>query len=603
MSYAIAQASATLVLACALAVYLALRPARTPLRGPLFAVLASLMLWSVGVIWRFTAADDASAWQGYLIGWLGIGTLPPLWFLLAARYARVAAFERRSLLGLALCVPTAFTWLALASNDAHHLFLRSFAQDEVSRGPLFLVWVAFSYPLVIAAGALLASGARRAVDRREARLRVALCLAGSLLPCVASLLWVLDLLPMRHDPTPAVLALSVLVFTFGIFRMHLLDALPLARRDVIDHLHDGVLIADAAGVVIDANAAALAILAGGGERLVGRDLAGLLLEASRASRAAAELAGAVLALAPDGSLPAVELHTPRERTLEVTAKALRSPDGGVLARVLVLRDRTEERKYERLLRQTQKLETVGSLAAGVAHEVNNPLAFVRANLHQLERLGGLAAKHAEALAARDRDALELLELPQIVAECVDGIERIGRIVGAMRRFSRLPADELGPVDVNQTVREAMRLAELHPHRGVAIEARLAEGLPLVHGSAQRLTQVVLNLLVNAKQALAERERGRIAVRTRLAGDFVELAVLDDGPGVPEAIRDRVFDPFFTTKGPEDGTGLGLAIAFDIVREHGGMLELRPLPGGGACFLALLPARDDADALAASAAAG
>jgi len=79
--------------------------------------------------------------------------------------------------------------------------------------------------------------------------------------------------------------------------------------------------------------------------------------------------------------------------------------------------------------------------------------------------------------------------------------------------------------------------------------------------------------------------------------------MDDGPGIPEAIRDRIFDPFFTTKGPEDGTGLGLSIAFDIVREHGGVLELKPGPRGGACFLALLPADAEADALAASAAAG
>jgi two-component system C4-dicarboxylate transport sensor histidine kinase DctB len=173
----------------------------------------------------------------------------------------------------------------------------------------------------------------------------------------------------------------------------------------------------------------------------------------------------------------------------------------------------------------------------------------------------------------------------------------------MRRFSRLPAEELGPVDVNEVVHEAMRLAELHRNRGVTIEAWLAEGLPAVHGSAQRLTQVVLNLLVNAKQALVGLEEGHITVRTRLAADFVELTVVDDGPGVPEAIRDRIFDPFFTTKGPEDGTGLGLSIAFDIVREHGGVLELRSAPRGGACFRALLPAHADADALAASATAG
>jgi PAS domain S-box-containing protein len=600
MTYAIVQASATLVLACTLAVYLLLRPARTPLRGPLLAVLASLILWSAGVVWRFSAADDAGALRGFLIGWLGIGSLPPLWLLLASRYARVQALERHPLIAIAMFVPTLFAWLALATNDQHRLFLTEFSQQHVARGPLFYAWMAFAYPSVLAGVVLFARAARRTFER-NALPRMLIGVAGAALPTVASLVYVLGWLPLRYDPTPAALVLSIVIFTFGIFRLHFLDALPLARRDVIDHLRDGVLITDAEGTVIDANPSALHILGRPVERVRGQGLELLMLETSRESRAASALGAAALALAPDATLEPRELRTCADRSLEVTGKCLRGPDGGPLARVLVLRDRTEERKYERLLRQTQKLETVGSLAAGVAHEVNNPLAFVRANLHQVERLAALVAKHAGSLARSDPEAEELAELPQVVAECLDGIDRIGRIVGAMRRFSRLPAEELGPVDVNEVVAEAMRLADLHHNRVVTIEAWLAEGLPAVHGSAQRLTQVVLNLLVNAKQALAGRNDGHVTVRTRAVGDFVELSVVDNGPGVPEAIRDRIFDPFFTTKGPEDGTGLGLAIAFDIVREHGGMLELEPGPRGGACFLALLPARADADALAASAA--
>jgi PAS domain S-box-containing protein len=602
MSYAIVQAAATLVLACTLAVYLLARPIRTPLRGPLLAVLASLVLWSTGVIWRFAAPDDATAWQGFLFGWLGIASLPPFWFLLAARYARGHTVARRPLIVAALFVPAVFAWLSLATNDVHRLFVRAFTQTHVERGPLFYSWMAFAYPNIVAGVVLFVRAAQRTFER-NARPRMLVVVAGALLPGVVSLLYVLGALPILYDPTPGVLALSILVFTFGIFRLHFLDALPIARRDVIDHLRDGVLITDADGIVIDANPGALAILGRAADGVRGAELSLLLLETGRESRRASALGAAALALGPDDSLPPCELRTRLERSLEVTGKCLRGPDGGALARVLVLRDRTEERKYERLLRQTQKLETVGSLAAGVAHEVNNPLAFVRANLHQLERLGAVVAKQADVLARTDPEAHELAELPQIVAECVDGIDRIGRIVGAMRRFSRLPAEELGPVDVNEVVREAMRLAELHHNRGVTIEAWLPEGLPSVHGSAQRLTQVVLNLLVNAKQALAGRAEGRVTVTTRLAGDIVELTVLDDGPGIPAAIRDRIFDPFFTTKGPEEGTGLGLSIAFDIVREHGGVLELRPGPHGGACFFALLPAHADADPLAASAAAG
>jgi PAS domain S-box-containing protein len=599
MSAAIVQAAATLVLAAALAVYVALRPARTSLRGPLLAVLACLMVWSAGVIWRFGAADDEGAFQGFLFGWLGIAGLPPFWFLLAARYARVPALERWPLLGAALFVPSAFAWLALATNDVHGLFLRGFAQEELVRGPLFYAWMGFAYPGVLAGLGLFVSAARRTFER-DPRPRLLVAVAAALLPGVTSLLFVLDLLPVRHDPTPATLGVSVLVFTFGIFHMHFLDALPLARRDVIDHLREGVLITDPDGVVLDANPAALRTLGRSAREVRGRDLDVLLLEASRESRAARELAAAIAALPPDGSLSPAELRTPAGRLLEVGAKCLGGPGGPALGRVLVLRDRTDERQAERLLRQTQKLETVGSLAAGVAHEVNNPLAFVRANLHQIERLGSLAAKHADALAAVDPEASELVELPQIAAECLDGIERIARIVGAMRRFSRLPADELAPVDVNEAVHEAMRLADLHRHQGVTIEAWLAEDLPPIHGSAQRMTQVLLNLLVNAKQALADRDEGHVTVRTRRARDCVEIVVADDGPGVPEAIRDRIFDPFFTTKGPEEGTGLGLSIAFGIVREHGGVLALESGPHGGACFRALLPIQAHVDALTVAA---
>jgi signal transduction histidine kinase len=110
----------------------------------------------------------------------------------------------------------------------------------------------------------------------------------------------------------------------------------------------------------------------------------------------------------------------------------------------------------------------------------------------------------------------------------------------------------------------------------------------VKGSADRLGQVVLNLLMNAKHALAGRPFGRITVETLAQRGGVELHVSDNGPGIPEEIQDRIFDPFFTTKGPDQGTGLGLSIAFDIVREHGGSLEIASRPGEGARFIVRLP---------------
>jgi signal transduction histidine kinase len=589
MAGAIFQAAATLLLAAGLAAYVALRPARSPLRLPLLGVLFSLTVWSAGVILRFTAGDPGGAFRGFVIGWLGIASLPGFWLLLAARYARVQALEERPLLALVPFVPAALAWAALATNPRHHLFLRAFDAVHVARGPLFYAWLLAAYPCVLGGIGLFVGAARRA-HRRDARLRVLLATVAGALPTGVSLAYVFHVLRVPYDPTPTALGISVAMLIFGIFRLELLDSLPLARRDVIEHLRDGVVITDVDGMVIDANPAALRIFEAPLASLRGRPLRELLLALSVEPRAAEAAAAAVAGLPPDAALPAVDLSARADRRIEFAAKCLRGPSGTAVGAFAVLSDRTEQRRYERLLHQSQKLETVGSLAAGVAHEVNNPLAFVRANLTQLGRLAAAVTKPEPGGEGADPEDLE--EMPQLVAECLDGIERIARTVDGLRRFSRVPSDELGPVDVGRAVHEAIRLAELHRNRGVTVEAWVDGNLPPVHGSAQRLTQVFLNLLINAKQALAGREDGRIGVRARGLGDAVEVTVSDNGPGVPEAIRDRIFDPFFTTKGPEEGTGLGLAIALDIVREHGGELELRPGPHGGSVFEVHLPASDD-----------
>jgi two-component system C4-dicarboxylate transport sensor histidine kinase DctB len=131
-----------------------------------------------------------------------------------------------------------------------------------------------------------------------------------------------------------------------------------------------------------------------------------------------------------------------------------------------------------------------------------------------------------------------------------------------------------------------------------VRLALAE-IPAVRGNADRLVQVVLNLVVNARQALAGTPDARIEIETHASASEALLEVRDNGPGIPESVLDRVFDPFFTTRGPDEGTGLGLAIAFDIAREHGGALEVSSPPGHGACFVLRLPLPDAAGRAAAA----
>ncbi len=133
------------------------------------------------------------------------------------------------------------------------------------------------------------------------------------------------------------------------------------------------------------------------------------------------------------------------------------------------------------------------------------------------------------------------------------------------------------------IEEAVRFARLDRQGGWQVETQLAPALPAVCCSRDALTQVLLNLLVNATQAVADRPDGRIRIESRREGNAVEVSVRDNGPGVAEPIRRHIFDAFFTTKPPDQGTGLGLAIAFDIAREHGGRLELSDEDTDGACF--------------------
>ncbi len=301
------------------------------------------------------------------------------------------------------------------------------------------------------------------------------------------------------------------------------------------------------------------------------------------------LEGALTQLEPGSPPPVVELHTADERCIEVSAACVSDGAGHAAGRFAVLRDRTEERRYERVLRQTQKAQTVGTLASGIAHEVNNPLAFIRANLGQIQRMGEIVEEWRGGRGADAKLAEELSDLATIAEETLDGIGRIERIVAGMRRLVAEPEAANVSVDVNRVVSDAVRLANLHRSPDITLNTRLADALPQVQGAPERLVQAVLNLLVNARQAL-EATPGEIVVETDCDGESVEIRVSDDGPGVPEHVRERIFDPFFTTKGPDRGTGLGLAIAFEILRDHDGVLELQPTGGDGACFCARLPIR-------------
>ncbi len=287
--------------------------------------------------------------------------------------------------------------------------------------------------------------------------------------------------------------------------------------------------------------------------------------------------------------------------------------------LLVGEDITDRMILEEQLRQAQKLESIGRLAAGIAHEINTPTQYVGDNTrflqesfvelrrvlkaHQLllkaAREGSLTPELiAEVERTGEEANLEYLlaEIPEAIRQSLEGIERVAGIVRAMKEFSHPGVEGKTAVDINRALESTITVARNEWKYVAEVETDFAEDLPLVPCLPGEINQVMLNILVNAAQAIGEvmgrdsnREKGKIRVSTRRLGQEVEIRISDTGPGIPEEIRGKVFDPFFTTKEVGKGMGQGLAIAHHVVVEkHKGTITFETEVGKGTTFIIRLP---------------
>jgi len=268
---------------------------------------------------------------------------------------------------------------------------------------------------------------------------------------------------------------------------------------------------------------------------------------------------------------------------------------------------------------SQKLESVGQLAAGIAHEINTPIQFVGDNIHFMkdafQDIFALAplyselndldlARSPEAAALRDRliEKMAMMdidylreEIPRAIDQSLDGIQRVSHIVQAMREFSHPGGEKKADMDLNKAIESTLILTRNEWKYTAELTTSFTPDLPPVKCYQADFNQVILNLLLNAAQAVqtkleAEKGgKGRIEITTRRDGDEVEVCIRDNGTGIPAEIRSRVFDPFFTTKDVGKGTGQGLAIAHNIiVRKHGGRIYFESTAGEGTAFYIRLP---------------
>lgn len=284
----------------------------------------------------------------------------------------------------------------------------------------------------------------------------------------------------------------------------------------------------------------------------------------------------------------------------------------------IVTDVTETRKaeearasMERDMSQTQKMEALGTLASGVAHEINTPIQYIGDNIRFLQEsftdLVGLlegyrstqkekgASADSAALAAKEEEIdLDFLleELPQSMTQSLEGIGQVAGIVNAIKEFSHPGQEEMAAVDLNSSIRTTLTVSRNQWKYVANVETDLAPDLPPVNCYHGDINQVILNMVVNAAHAIEDSERavdGQIRITTTHDDTFVEIVIADNGGGMPEDVRKRIYDPFFTTKDIGKGTGQGLAISYAIVHQkHGGSIECASEVGVGTSFTIRLP---------------
>jgi PAS domain S-box-containing protein len=290
------------------------------------------------------------------------------------------------------------------------------------------------------------------------------------------------------------------------------------------------------------------------------------------------------------------------------------PEGAAVVSGFLL-DVTHQRQMEFELQQAQKLESVGRLAAGVAHEINTPIQFVNDSVHfvrdaftsldplltQYAKAVVAAEEHGSAPLAREiREAEETADLayarenvPKALDRALDGLDRVAALVRSMKEFAGTDRREKAPADLNHALASTLAIARNEYKYVADVETDFGD-LPLVLCHVNELNQAFLNIIVNAAHAIADvvkdtGQRGRIRITTRRDGTGVVISVQDTGGGIPRDLRAKVFEPFFTTKGVGRGTGQGLSIARNaVVDKHGGQLTFESEPGRGTTFFIHLP---------------
>ncbi|MGI5882122.1 MAG: PAS domain-containing sensor histidine kinase [Dethiobacteria bacterium] len=288
-----------------------------------------------------------------------------------------------------------------------------------------------------------------------------------------------------------------------------------------------------------------------------------------------------------------------KKIISANAAPIKDKDQNTIGYVIILRDITAHRKMKEQLALSQKLRSIGELAAGIAHEINTPMQYIGDNITFLrDAIKGVIYNPDNKLlnGAEGADLGYLLkEIPRAFEETLEGVAKVSRIVSAMKDFAHPGKTEMKPADINRSIEVTATISRNEWKYAAELETRLDRELPLVHCAIDEINQALLNMIVNAAQAIKEAQvgkpllKGKITIATMVDGDYVRIIVSDNGAGMPDFVKDHIFEPFFTTKEVGKGTGQGLSIVYNIiVNKHEGTIEVDSGVGRDTTFTIRLP---------------
>jgi len=542
----------------------------------LFFMMVSAAVWCFFGIFEVAAVDWGTKILFSKLEYIGGVTLPVLFLLFITSHVGLGKYITVRNAVLLFVIPAATLALA-ATNEYHKLVWPSFAAGPegsnliiYEHGPWF--WfsnIGYSSICLLVAGILLIGFAVASHQRYQPRTLV--MLAGGLLPWVSAIIYVSPANPFPgYDLTRVAFTVSGALFMLALVHWQLLNLVPVARSQVMDTIRDGIIVVDRHNVIIDINPAAVQMLRLPDDLLVGRKLEGL--------QSTASWLVPLLTARCDG--PKVSLNTSAGLHLEAGTYCITNKAGNIKARIFTLLDITDKVKAEaerqlmiNRLEVSTRLATLGEMAAGIAHEINNPLTTVIGFSELLveEDLPAEAASHARYIA--------------------DGASRVKDIVKRMLIFARQDKPSKSSLDIHEIIDNTLEMRQYVLNTSnIEVVRNFARDLPPVMADPGQMQQVFLNLIVNAEHALKNiPPPARLTIITSQTDASVRITFQDNGPGMPPEVLNRLFHPFFTTKSPGEGTGLGLSLSRSIVLEHGGDILARSEVGKGSWFTVKLPA--------------